>query len=161
MPYNREKAVAYAHRWAYSRNPKYYNFDNIGGDCSNFVSQCLYEGCNVMNHTPDLGWYYTSASDRSAAWSGVEYLYHFLLNNSEPGPYASVLPIERAEAGDIIQLTFGGGVYTHTVIVVETGKVPDANTILIASHTFDSDNRPLDTYEYENIRLLHIEGVNR
>ena len=30
--YARNKAVEYAGKWAYSRNPKYYNFDLIGGD---------------------------------------------------------------------------------------------------------------------------------
>ena len=33
--YNRQLAVEYAHRWAYDRNPKYYNFSGIGGDCAN------------------------------------------------------------------------------------------------------------------------------
>lgn len=42
--YDRNKAVAYAHKYAYSRNPNYYNFDNIGGDCTNFVSQVLAAG---------------------------------------------------------------------------------------------------------------------
>lgn len=36
--YNRDKAVAYAHRWAYDRNPAYYDFSNIGGDCTKPVS---------------------------------------------------------------------------------------------------------------------------
>ena len=40
----------YANKWAFSRNPKYYNFDNIGGDCTSFVSQCILAGSNVMNY---------------------------------------------------------------------------------------------------------------
>lgn len=56
--YDRRRAVEYALRWALSRNPEYYNFDNIGGDCTNFVSQCLYAGCRVMNYSGDDGWYY-------------------------------------------------------------------------------------------------------
>ena len=40
--YNRENAVEYAKIWAYKRNPKYYNFDSVGGDCTSFVSQCLF-----------------------------------------------------------------------------------------------------------------------
>ena len=38
---NLEKELDYAQKWALSRNPAYYNFDDIGGDCTNFVSQCL------------------------------------------------------------------------------------------------------------------------
>ena len=39
--YNREHALQYAKKWALSRNPLCYNFSGIGGDCTNFVSQCL------------------------------------------------------------------------------------------------------------------------
>ena len=39
FPYNRELAVAYAHRWAYGRNPEFFDFQGIGGDCTNFASQ--------------------------------------------------------------------------------------------------------------------------
>lgn len=49
--YNRENAVKYAEKWAYSRNPRYYNFDSIGGDCTSFVSQCIFAGSNTMNYT--------------------------------------------------------------------------------------------------------------
>ena len=52
VSYNREKAVSYAEKWAFSRNPRYMSFDGIGGDCTSFVSQCLYAGSGVMNYTP-------------------------------------------------------------------------------------------------------------
>ena len=55
LKYNRLKAVEYAKRWAYKRNPKYYNFDEIGGDCTSFISQCIYEGSGIMNYTKDFG----------------------------------------------------------------------------------------------------------
>ena len=32
QPYNRQAAVAYAHRWAFGRNPAYSNFDGMGGE---------------------------------------------------------------------------------------------------------------------------------
>jgi len=73
--YDRESAVAYAKRWALSRNPQYFDFTEIGGDCTNFVSQCIYAGAKVMNFTPIFGWFYRSASDRTASWTGVEFLY--------------------------------------------------------------------------------------
>ena len=67
MAYDRARAVAYARRWALERNPDYLNFDGLGGDCTNFVSQCLYAGCGVMNFTPVTGWYYRDAAHRAAA----------------------------------------------------------------------------------------------
>lgn len=46
-PYNRGKAVAYALEWAMSRNPAYLDFEELGGDCTNFASQCLLAGGGV------------------------------------------------------------------------------------------------------------------
>ncbi len=58
LPYNRVAAVLYAHTWAYRRNPKFYDYSEIGGDCTNFASQCLWAGGGLMDYTPELGWYY-------------------------------------------------------------------------------------------------------
>ena len=75
--YNRAAAVAYARRWAMGRNPAYFDFERLGGDCTNFASQCLFAGAGIMNYTPVTGWFYRSASDRTAAWTGVEYHYFY------------------------------------------------------------------------------------
>ena len=85
--YNREKAVAYAEKWALSRNPQYYDFDSLGGDCTNFISQCLYSGAGIMNYAPTFGWYYNSLNDRSPSWTSVEYLYNFITSNKSAGPF--------------------------------------------------------------------------
>ena len=74
MPYNREKAVEYADTWAMGRNPAYYDYSNLGGDCTNFISQCLYAGGGIMNYTRDLGWYYNNANDKAPAWTGVSFI---------------------------------------------------------------------------------------
>ena len=57
LSYDREAAVAYARRFALSRNPAYYDFSDLGGDCTNFASQCIYAGAGIMNYTPTFGWY--------------------------------------------------------------------------------------------------------
>ena len=87
VKYNRSAAVTYAKKWALSRNPRYYNFDGLGGDCTNFASQCVFAGSGVMNYTKDVGWYYNSPADRAAAWSGVRYLHTFLTTNRGVGPF--------------------------------------------------------------------------
>ena len=156
IPYNREAAVAYARKWALGRNPAYYNFENIGGDCTNFASQCIYAGAQIMNFTSVLGWYYRSSYDRTASWSGVEYLYKFLINNRGVGPYASIVPQKKAEPGDIVQLGTASGGFYHSPVITAV-----APTILVAAHTYDSLDRPLSSYEYEAARFLHIEGVRK
>lgn len=76
--YNRSLAIAYAKKWALSRNPIYYNFDAVGGDCTSFISQCLFAGSKKMNYSRKNGWYYNSGYDKSPSWSGVEFLHRFL-----------------------------------------------------------------------------------
>lgn len=157
--YNREKAVEYAHRWALGRNPRYYNFTGLGGDCANFASQCIYAGAGVMNYKPLYGWYYNSPNDRTPSWSGVKYLNNFLVGNKGVGPYAEETDISAMQPGDIIQLSIYMQEFHHTLVVVKTGEVPDYDNILIACHSYDSDNRPLNTYDILRIRFLHIGGV--
>ena len=72
LPYDRAAAVAYAHAWAYRRNPLYLDFSAIGGDCTNFASQCIYAGAGIMNFTPLYGWFYRGADDRTPSWTGVQ-----------------------------------------------------------------------------------------
>lgn len=154
IPYNRNAAVAYARSWAHRRNPAYYNFEQLGGDCTNFASQCIYAGARVMNFTPVMGWYYRSPADRTASWTGVEYLYNFLVHNQSVGPYARMVPQSEALPGDLVQLGTGAGHFYHSPVI--TATIP---TILVAAHTYDALDRPLSSYQYETARFLHIEGV--
>jgi hypothetical protein len=156
MEYNRAKSAAYAHEWALGRNPAYFNFDGMGGDCTNYASQCIYAGCGVMNYTRDTGWYYRSPGDRAAAWSGVEYLFRFLTNNRGPGPYGRELPLIYADIADIIQLSYDGVQYGHSLIIVKLRP-----RLLVCQHSSRNyDSRAFDTYESEKSRLIHIEGFN-
>ena len=154
IPYNRDAAVDYARRWALERNPAYYDFEKIGGDCTNFASQCIYAGAQTMNFTPVLGWFYRSSYDRTASWTGVKFLYNFLVNNQGIGPYARVVSREEAEPGDIVQLGTESGDFYHSPVI--TAVTP---TILVAAHTYDALDRPLSSYVYGSVRFLHIEGV--
>lgn len=154
--YNRNKAIEYAKKWALSRNPKYFDFHGIGGDCTNFASQCIYAGAGVMNHTKDYGWYYISPSNRSAAWSGVQYLYRFLTTNESVGPVGRNSELSELKLGDVIFLSNGQRLY-HTLVV--SGFDSDGE-ILICAHTVDSYMRRLDSYMYYSTFPVHIEQVN-
>ena len=87
-----------------------------------------------MNYTPGVGWYYISSNDRAPAWSSVEFLYDFLTQkftneNDGIGPFASEVPRERAEIGDVVQYANADGDWYHTVII--TGK--DGEEILVSA----------------------------
>ncbi len=152
--------MAYAHRWAFGRNPAYYDYDSLGGDCTNFASQVLFAGGGVMNPEPVYGWYYRSANDHAPAWTGVEFLCRFLTGNAGPGPAAEETDISRVMPGDIVQLSFDGAAFGHSPVIVSVGERPSPENVLVAAHTFDTDNRPLNTYPYKRARFLHVTHVN-
>lgn len=159
VTYDREKVVAYARKWALDHNPKYINFTGLGGDCTNFASQCVYAGAGIQNYKLLYGWYYNSSEDRAPAWSSVEYFHRFITRNEAEGPYASETTIDKMQIGDIIQLATYMTVFHHTLVVTQVGEVPAPDNILICAHTYDSLDRPLNTYDMSKTRYLHIEGV--
>ena len=160
IPYDRGAAVAYAHRWAYSRNPAFYDYEEIGGDCTNFASQCLYAGVGVMDFTPTYGWYYIDPNQKAPAWTGVPYFHRFITRtNPTVGPFGVETDLTQLEPGDFVQLRFQREVFGHTPIIVSMGNPPTLENTLIAAHSYDADYRPLSTYFFQEIRYLHILGA--
>lgn len=160
--YDRARAVAYARRWALDRNPLFYNFAGIGGDCTNFVSQCVLAGSCVMNYTPTFGWYFVSADDRAPAWTGVEPFWNFMTGapdfvaaNGGVGPFGEGVDESRVQPGDVVQLGTAQGEYYHTLLI--TGM--SANGLLVSAHNNDVYDRPLSAYTAPLRRFLHIRGV--
>jgi hypothetical protein len=152
--YDRAAAVRYARAWALSRNPRYSDFTSMGGDCANFISQCLHAGGAPMDYTEDVGWYYRSVRDRSPAWSGVFFLHRFLTRERGAGVFAR--RVERAEllqGGDVVFLLAGDRIY-HSLMVLAASPDPP-----VAAHTADSLMRPLSTYEGARKMFMRIEGI--
>ena len=161
-PYDRTRAVEYARRWARSRNPLFINFTGYGGDCTSFVSQCIYAGSCQMNFTPDFGWYYINENDRAPAWSSVEYLYDFFTGtpdfmrmNGGIGPYGMEVDSTGAIEGDVVQLADETGDFYHTLIISGFSE----GETLVCAHTNDALDKPLSTYNFSSLRYIHIEGV--
>lgn len=147
--------IDYARKWALSRNPAYYNFESIGGDCTNFISQCILAGGAAMNFTRDTGWYYRSLHDRAAAWTSVQYFYRFMMHNHGVGPFGQEIPLRDAAPGDVIQL--GAGKYHHSLMVTALHHgIP-----LVCAHTADVLDVPLTAYQFDRIRCLRITHARR
>jgi len=135
----------------------FYDYEKIGGDCTNFASQCLYAGAPVMNFAKDTGWYYLDANNKSPSWTGVEYFYDFLTRSGESlGPVAREVTADELRPGDFVQLSFNGEQWQHTPVVVSVGTPGDLSRILVAAHSYDADFRPLDSYEVRKSRYLHV-----
>lgn len=153
--YNRQIASLYAQKWALSRNPKYYAFDNIGGDCTNYISQCLLAGGGVMDYDKYFGWFYESQYNRSPSWTSVQYLQKFLLSNQKKGPFATIQSIKNLQVGDLIQLKQTQNGYNHTLFISQIIN----GDFYVCAHNDDSKNRPFSSYRYLEAKGLHIEGI--
>ena len=160
--YLRQRAVAYAARWALGRNPLFYDFTTLGGDCTNFVSQCILAGSCVMNFTPDFGWYYRTAADRAPAWTGVDAFWRFFTGapdfraeNGGIGPFGREAEAAEMEIGDAVQLGREDGSFYHTLLVTDIRE----GELYVSAHTVNAYNRPLSSYTAPLRRYLHLRGV--
>lgn len=159
--YNRRAAVRYALDWAFARNPRFYDFEDIGGDCTNFVSQCLYAGCGVMNFSPENGWYYVNSNERAPSWTGVDFLREFLFTNRGTGVYGEEAPLSELRRGDIIQLINSRGEYYHTVFISAVIGAGIPENIFVCAHSVDARNRRLSTYNYTDTLGIKILGARK
>lgn len=160
--YNRARAVEYARRWALSRNPLFINFAGRGGDCTNFVSQCVYAGSCQMNFAENFGWYYITETERAPAWSSVEYFHDFLVGvptfasqNGGIGPFGIDVDATGVLEGDVVQLADETGDFYHTLIITGFSQ----GQTLVSAHTNDALDKPLTEYAFSSLRYIHIEGV--
>lgn len=157
--YDRYEAYKYARHFAFQRNPDFYDFSNLGGNCTNYASQVLYAGGCPMNYERWTGWFYQNVDYRAPAWTGVEYLYDFLVNNKGRGPVGRECKIEELEVGDIIQLNFDDdNRFNHTPVVVRIEYPINPDNIFVAANSDDRFDYRLSNYYYTDIRFIHIEG---
>lgn len=154
-PYKRENAAEYARKFAFSQNVYFGNFAEIGGNCTNFVSQAIFAGSCQMNYTPTFGWYYISLNERSPSWTGVEFFYNFMVGNTGIGPFGRDARIDELEIGDVIQLGRNADGFYHALLVVGF----EGDDPLVAAQTNDAYMRPLSTYSYDFARYIKILGV--
>jgi len=153
--YNREIAVRYAKKWALARNPLYLDFEKLGGDCTNFISQCLYAGIPEMNYGNSAGWYYLNSHSRSPSWAGVDFLFDFLVGNRSSGPRGHSITAAAVRPGDIVQLGDSVKGFHHSLLVISV----QTDKIFVAAHSGDVWMQPLSSYDAERTRFLHIFGV--
>ena len=151
----REEVVLYARKYALTRNPLFYTFEGIGGNCTNFASQCVLAGSCTMNYTAVYGWYYLSINRRSASWTGFDYFFDFMTTNQGVGPYGRVITINEVQPADLIQLQNSEGRFYHTLVVT---KVEDGE-IYICANSNDALDRPLSSYDYASLRVIRIDAV--
>lgn len=181
--YNRENAVEYADKycavpWAnggtYGYNKKYRNYNGIGGDCTNYVSQCLGDK-EAGNLRFDGIWYChygksNGSSAGSAAWLNAQKFKNYLIYSGKgkqvaKGNYKKlttaseannyIAPISLLTLGDIISFEEKGTVVHNAIITdFDSHGYPLVNT-----HTVDRYHVPWDLgWSDKDIQffLIHI-----
>ncbi len=112
--YNAASAANYAIKWWNSFNMEWYNWEAEGyGDCTNFVSQCLYTG--GMSMTPD--WYWISRDNYNDSWTTPHKLAVYLANQG----YKFVLfpTVSDISMGDVLFYDWDqDGTFDHAAICV-------------------------------------------
>ena len=162
VPYNRDRAVEYAKKHAFVRDGGFFDFTDFGGNCTAFISQCLFYANGIMNPLP-LGWYYYSSHRRSPSWTGVEIFYNFMTTNNYLGPFAKVSNVKDVTVGDLVQLKFYGYKnFTHTLMITkitDAGAMQSEKNMYLTGNTYDVLNRNMTTYHYKEARFLKVQGV--
>ena len=167
--YDRKAAVEYNYQYVTKRNPEYFAFDGIGGNCQNLVSQSLHAGGIPFDLSGDYKWKsYSSELDetgdakgRTSSWTGTQNFYDYVKHNDKKGICAdSDVNMFYAEIGDVGHVGYID--FSHAVLVVELIKDSNGNTIdfLVNANSVNVKDFPFMAYIYPNKRIIKILGYN-
>lgn len=161
-PYQREAAVSYSDSWVGQRNTEWSDFTGRGGNCQNFVSQCLLAGGIPMDDQGDAVWSWDSEGSHSASWVGVDEFYRYASQNSGYGLQAEAdAGYYDGEPGDLLRMGSDTN-WNHIVIIAEVIRDQEGNVVdyLINSNTSDVKDFPVSAYPNVKQRLMKIYGWN-
>ena len=125
--YNADEAIKYSNKYWKHYNHRYYNYSRVGGDCCNFVSQCLSAG--GMPHTDT--WY-----PGSVAWINVP------ATRKHFSKYGMKITADNSSVrrGNPVYYDWqGDGVYDHTALCVGTNA---SGMPIVNAHTTNVYHAP-------------------
>ena len=129
--YSKARCAEYAKKYGDRPNVDYYVYFNRlqGGDCTNFLSQCIYHGGLPMT----AHWYHNNKKSYSTSWIRVVELRDYLMNNHIARGYYEQMPAYPGGvgiSGTPIQFS-DGKTWHHSAVVL--GR--DVNGYYIAEHS--------------------------
>ena len=169
--YDRQAAVAYAKQWVTDRNDEWPDYSMSGGNCQNFVSQCLLAGGIPMDSGGDAVWKWygdtpnnlPQMAGRSASWSGVDEFLQYAANNTGSGMVAVAdADYYSGEIGDVLILGYDEENLYHAVIITDVVTDEEGNVVdyLVHSNTANQESFPASAYGYTYQVLVKICGWN-
>lgn len=184
--YNRDAAYNWAHTYWSNYSTSYVDLGDQtweGGDCTNFVSQCLKSGGANNDKIGSYQWYYDSKGTSKTiddnypwTWSTARGLNYILLGKyktNEYGPKGTEIVItadseynsslgKYLTVGDLIQYEWSASSkLKHSAIIVNMvfNSSKDIYEPVIATHTNDSWYIPWTKKAYRT-HFVHITGIN-
>lgn len=133
--YSPSKVTAYTNKYWNSHNSAYPNFESLGGDCANFVSQALHAGGKSMKGTDASNfsnWFCRTSSTNqlskvSSTWRGADAFGHYWMANAKKYKKFGASYFSSADSfktvynygsvGDAISVLNSNGRPYHTLII--------------------------------------------
>jgi len=157
--YNSSDAVAYANKHWKNYNSNYPDWRDDGGDCANFVSQCLYAGGKAMKGTPGskseaenfANWFSSGSScdttKVSSTWRGADAFRWYWSSNSSA--YKTFWSVDEESydygfVGDAVSLLNANGSAFHTLIII--GYNYYEKDFIVAAHSHETHTDLLSEY---------------
>lgn len=156
VAYDFIKAVDYANTYYNNYNTAYPDWTPYGGDCANFISQCLYAGGMQMKGTPgtdgaaqDFSNWFSKGStcntkNVSSTWRGADAFRYYWQNNAIAYKKFTSYTIDAWNYGfkgyAVSLLTSTGRAY-HTLIIVGYDSVN--KDLICAAHTGNTNTASL------------------
>ena len=132
-----------------------------GGDCTNFVSQCLRAGGAPMDYNNSRPWWYDVRGKSSICWAVANSLFWYLkTNQSLNRNFIKGLEVEdrnELEIGDLIFYENYGKVIFHAAII--TSFIEEYGIIepRISQHSYNQLNETYKkSYDYKKAHFLKI-----
>ena len=148
--FNRKRAVDYAHQFCMSLNPRYPNWIDEDGDCTNFVSQCWADA-----GIPITGYWYCKSKiggDFTGTWTDVD---QFATYMTEQGYCSISNNLDDAELGDVVQLYNSEHGWHHSVIITRIDQGYLGKKLYFSGHNNARYDEPLSNVS-EIKRLLRV-----
>lgn len=152
--YSYRDALSYAEKYYKSYNKNYPDWSSSGGDCANFVSQCLYAGGKAMRGTPGSSssadnfsnWFSSGTSQNtknvSSTWRGADAFKWYWMDHSES--YKKFTAVDSTSwnygyTGDAVSLLNSNGRAMHTMLITGYNN-PD---FILSAHTSSTNSASL------------------
>jgi len=143
-PVDAQLQYAFAHWSTETYNlATYGEFNSVGGDCMNFVSQTLIARGIPMT----AGWSFTSPTKYTGSWIYTPSFENYLLASPELGfTRLTAEQRDQAEVGDIVVFDWNSNDSADHIQIISDIRVVDGKQqILMVGHNLDSNWRDFDT----------------